>query len=166
MADFNAAIVKTLAREGWDKYTETPDDAGGATKYGISKRSYPHLDIRNVTEQQARDIYKHDYWERVCGDTIKSQPLAENLFDTAVNMGPVTAIKLAQYTLNEIMTAQLEVDGVLGDKSLGVLSVCAVSTFMLAYTLAKVARYTHICNKDKTQSKFLLGWLNRALGAM
>ncbi len=87
MADFNAAIVKTLAREGGAKYTDDPDDPGGATKYGISQRAYPDLNIRNITEAEVRDIYKRDYWDRIRGDEIKSQIVAENIFDTAVNMG-------------------------------------------------------------------------------
>lgn len=164
MADFNAAIIKTLAKEGGDKYTETPGDNGGATKYGISKRSYPHLDIRNITEQQARDIYKRDYWDRVCGDRIASQVIAENLFDTAVNMGLVTAIKLAQTTANEILRDEVAVDGVMGVRTIAAIEICPVTAFLAGYTLAKIARYAHICNRDKTQSKFLLGWINRALG--
>lgn len=58
-------------------------------KYGISQRSYPNVDIRNLTEQQAKAIYKRDYWDKVKADDINSQVIAENIFDTAVNMGPI-----------------------------------------------------------------------------
>lgn len=166
MANFDEAITKTLAKEGGSRYTEIANDKGGATKYGISQRAYPHIDIRNLTEQQARDIYKRDYWDRVCGDRIQSQAVAENLFDTAVNMGPVTAAKLAQSTLNEILIDGLIVDGVIGSCTIDALSRCEDNVFLAAYTLAKVARYAHICNKDKSQSKFLLGWINRAMGGV
>ena len=57
MANFSKAIVKTLAKEGGAIFTDDPNDAGGATKYGISQRAYPNVDIRNLTEQQAREIY-------------------------------------------------------------------------------------------------------------
>lgn len=165
MADFSAAIVKTLAKEGGSKVTEIAGDSGGLTKYGISQRSYPNLDIRNLTEQQARDVYRRDYWDRVRGDRIKSQTIAESIFDTAVNMGVVTAVKLAQSVCNEVLIEGLIVDGVMGDKTLSALDKCSGNVFLAAFTLAKVARYAHICNKDRAQSKFLLGWILRALGS-
>jgi len=159
MADFNQAIGATLAKEGGAKFTDDPDDRGGATKYGISQRAYPDLDIRNLTEAQAREIYKRDYWDRVRGDDIQSQVIAENIFDTAVNMGPRTASRLAQLAL-DIDPA----DGIIGNQSLAVINQANDEMFIATYTLAKVARYAHICNRDRTQQKFLLGWINRALG--
>lgn len=166
MADFNSAIAKTLQKEGGSKYTETVGDRGGATKYGISQAAYPNLNIRDLTEQQARDIYKRDYWDRVCGDGIISQAVAENIFDAAVNMGPKTAAKLAQATLNEILIIGIAVDGVIGAKTIDALAKCADTSFIAGYTLAKIARYAHICNNDRSQSKFLLGWINRSLGGV
>lgn len=161
MADFDPAVTKTLAREGGARYTETPGDTGGATKYGISKRAYPQLDIANITEQQAKDIYRADYWNAVGGDGIASQAVAENLFDTAVNMGVSRAVKLAQLVLG-VEPA----DGRVGPQTLAALNGTDAARFLADYTLAKVARYINLCNKDRSQGKFLLGWLNRAMGAM
>jgi lysozyme family protein len=161
MANFNDAIVKTLAKEGGAKFTDVANDKGGATKYGISQTAYPNLDIRHLTEQQARDIYKRDYWDRVGGDAIKSQIVAENIFDTAVNMGPRTASRLVQVTL-DITPA----DGVIGASTIAVINKQPEETFISHFTLAKIARYANICMADKTQSKFLLGWINRALGGV
>jgi lysozyme family protein len=159
MANFNDAIVKTLAKEGGAKFTDIANDKGGATKYGISQTAYPHLDIRNLTEQQAREIYKRDYWDRIGGDAIKSQAIAENIFDTAVNMGSRTTSRLVQVTL-DITPA----DGVIGSASIAVINKQQEEIFIAHFTLAKIARYAKICMADKTQSKFLLGWINRALG--
>ncbi len=159
MANFNDAIVKTLAKEGGAKFTDIAGDKGGATKYGISQAAYPNVDIRNLTEQQARDIYKRDYWDRVRGDDLKSQMIAENLFDTAVNMGVRTASRLTQ-TMLEITPA----DGIIGSGSLGIINQQNEKEFLVHFTLAKIAYYASLCNKDRTQSKFLLGWVNRALG--
>ncbi|WPP01422.1 glycosyl hydrolase 108 family protein [Pseudomonas sp. HR96] len=160
MANFDEAIPKTLAREGGARYTETPGDAGGATRYGISKRAYPSLDIRNLTEQQATAIYQRDYWDPLCGNSILSQAIAENLFDTAVNMGVSRAVKLAQVTLGEH-----PVDGCMSPTTLTAINRCVVETFLTDYTLAKVMRYVGLCNRNRSQDRFLLGWLNRALGA-
>ena len=159
MANFNDAVGKTLTREGGSKFTDVPDDKGGATKYGISQHSYPSIDIRNLTEQQARDIYKRDYWDRVRGDDINSQMVAENIFDTAVNMGVRTTSRLVQITL-DISPA----DGVIGNESLAKINNQNEETFIAYFTLAKIARYAKICMDDRAQSKFLLGWINRALG--
>jgi len=159
MSDFNIAIPKTLAREGGSKFTDIQGDAGGATKYGISQRAYPNEDIRNLTEARAREIYRRDYWDRVRGDDIASQAIAEQIFDTAVNMGVRTASRLAQVTLG-IEPA----DGVIGSRSLEAINAADEPQFVAEFTIAKIARYAAICNKDRSQSRFLLGWLNRALG--
>ena len=158
MADFDPAVAKTLIREGGARFTDNPDDRGGATKYGISQRAYPNEDIANLTEDQARAIYKQDYWDRVSGDKLKSQAVAENVFDTAVNMGTTTATKLVQLTLD------VGVDGKFGPDTLKAVNAVDEKEFLAEFTLAKVARYAAICNKDRSQAKFLLGWLNRSLG--
>lgn len=161
MADFDKAILKTLIHEGGSKITDDPDDRGGLTKYGISQRSYPNVDIRNLTEEQAKEIYKRDYWDKVKADDIQSQEVAENIFDTAVNMGPRTAGRLAQ------MAADVEpVDGVIGPISVAGLNKKDPETFIAEFTIAKIARYAHLCNRDRSQRKYLLGWINRALGGM
>jgi len=161
MADFSLAIDKTLAHEGGAKFTDDPSDRGGATKYGISQAAYPDLDIRNLTEQQAREIYKRDYWDRVRADEIISQAVAENIFDTSVNMGVRTGSRLAQ------VAAEIEpADGIIGSQSLKVINACDEAFFISNYTIAKIARYAYICNKNKSQKRFLLGWINRALGAV
>jgi lysozyme family protein len=158
MADFDPAVAKTLIREGGARFTDNPDDRGGATKYGISQRAYPGVDIPSLTEEQAKAIYRQDYWDKVSGDKVKSQAVAENIFDTAVNMGATTATKLVQLTL------EVGVDGKFGPDTLRALNAVDEKEFLAEFTLAKVARYAAICNRDRTQSKFLLGWINRSLG--
>lgn len=160
MANFDLAVVKTLAREGGAKTIEISGDTGGLTKYGISQAAYPREDIRNLTEQRARELYKQDYWDRIGGDALTSQLVAENIFDTAVNMGVGTASKLAQLCA-DITPA----DGIIGNHSTTVINAMEEHQFLAAYTLSKIARYANICNKDNTQTKFLLGWINRALGS-
>lgn len=161
MADFNAAITKTLVREGGSKVTNVANDKGGLTKYGITKASYPNVDVATLTEDQAKDIYRRDYWNPVKGDSITSQIVAESIFDTAVNMGPGTAVKLAQATAGVKLP-----DGISSQSLVDLINGISDKEFMLQFTIAKISRYASICNKDATQSKFLLGWINRTLGAM
>jgi lysozyme family protein len=158
MADFDPAISKTLAHEGGATFTDDANDRGGATKYGISQRAYPDLDIRNLSEQQAKDIYRRDYWDRIQADDIHSQAIAENLFDTCVNMGVRSGSRLAQQALS-ITPA----DGIIGPQSLAVINAADESLFLARFALAKIQRYAEICNADGSQRKYLLGWLNRTL---
>lgn len=67
-------------------YSNDPNDPGGETNYGITKRSYPHLDIKNLSKEQALAIYHEDYWERIGGDSL-AFPEALALMDYAVNSG-------------------------------------------------------------------------------
>lgn len=73
-----------LAHEGG--YCNLAGDPGGETKYGISKRSYPDLDIPNLTEQDALDIYWRDFWDKTGCEEL-DYPMALAIMDTAVNLG-------------------------------------------------------------------------------
>ncbi|MCS7317306.1 MAG: N-acetylmuramidase [Candidatus Dojkabacteria bacterium] len=155
MANFNFAIEKTLKWEGG--YVNDPKDPGGETKYGISKASYPSLDIANLSLTQAKDIYKKNYWDKIQGDKINSQKIAESIFDFAVNAGVSTSVKLTQQILN------VNIDGVLGNQTLNALNSFNQELFLLKFTLAKIQRYIQICNNRPSSIKFLFGWIRRTL---
>ena len=78
-------------------YVNNPNDTGRETKYGISKRWYPKLDIKNLTLEQAAAIYLKDYWIPAGCDKLP-WPLDWVVFDTAVNMGGDDAKKLLKLT--------------------------------------------------------------------
>jgi len=89
--DFEKAIKFVLKWEGG--YSNDPNDPGGETKYGISKRSYPELDISKLTLKQAKEIYYQNYWLKTSCDELPF-PFNIVVFDTAVNMGRRKAIEL------------------------------------------------------------------------
>jgi lysozyme family protein len=93
---FNKVFDRVISHEGG--YVNNPADPGGETKFGISKRSYPNVDIANLSLEQAREIYRLDFWEEIDGDNL-SFPLAYQLFDFAVNSGISTAIRYLQRSL-------------------------------------------------------------------
>ncbi|HFU77482.1 MAG TPA: hypothetical protein ENK68_03160 [Epsilonproteobacteria bacterium] len=157
MADFNKAIEKTLINEGG--YVNDPQDRGGETNFGISKRSYPNVDIKNLTVAGAKEIYKRDYWDRIRGDEIQSQRVAFSLFDTAVNMGVRTASKLIQQCVGT------HPDGKIGNITLAAVNKEDEEKLLLRFTLAKVARYTYLAKTRATNRRYLLGWISRALEA-
>ena len=105
---FCRCIPVLLEIEGM--YVNDPRDPGGETNWGISKRSYPHLDIKSLTAQEAAQIYYNDFWTKALCSQM-NLPLAGYVFIDAVNMGVVTAIKLLQQTLG------VSVDGVMGPQT-------------------------------------------------
>ena len=111
MADFKAALKKTLQHEGG--YVNDPVDTGGETYRGVARNKNPswpgwkivdalrkqpgfprNLDASAELQAAIEAIYKAEYWDRIGGDAIRSQAAAESLFDTAVNMGVARALQL------------------------------------------------------------------------
>lgn len=85
---FERAFDHVVGEEGG--YVNDPQDPGGETKYGISKRAYPGVDIKNLTLDVAKDIYRRDYWTPL---RLDNRPYREALviFDCAVNQGVARA---------------------------------------------------------------------------
>ena len=90
---FSSVVKMVLDHEGG--YVNHPSDPGGETKYGISKRAYPDVDIAELTEDDAADIYKRDYWDRIKGDDL-SVGVACVVMDYALNSGISRASKALQ----------------------------------------------------------------------
>ena len=88
---------------------------------------------------------------------IKSQVVANVVYDFAVNAGVRTAVRLAQQCVG------VDADGIVGPATIYALNDFDGDEFIARYSLAKVARYAAIVNRDRSQDKFLLGWLNRTL---
>ena len=154
MKSFNEIIEKVLEHEGG--YVNDPKDLGGETKYGITKRFYPDVDIKNLTVEQAKEIYKKDYWDR---NRVESLP--QNLwhiyFDMCVNMGKRTAVKVLQRAANN-KGKNIDVDGGLGPATIGALKgveLDRVRAFRVKY-------YVDLITARPEQEKFFLGWFRRA----
>lgn len=84
MTNFDKSIAFVLKWEGG--YVNDPKDPGGETRFGISKRSYPMVDIVRLTVDKAKEIYRQDYWDAMDCDEYE-WPLCLVIFDTAVNLG-------------------------------------------------------------------------------
>lgn len=91
--NFNVAMAFIRKWEGG--YVNDPDDPGGETKYGISKRAYPNEDIKNLTRERAEALYKRDYWDKMDLDSYP-QDKAVVLMNVAVNMGVGKAREFAK----------------------------------------------------------------------
>lgn len=87
---FERGLELSLSYEGgyvWDNR-----DPGGETHFGISKRAYPHLDIKNLTLEEAKEIYRRDYWAVIGADKLPPA-LAIVALDCAINHGPARALQ-------------------------------------------------------------------------
>lgn len=93
MSAWDAAVKLIMTLEGG--YVNHPTDPGGETKWGISKRSYPHLDIANLTKHEARQIYRRDFWDPVAAH-VTDPAMQLLVFDAAVNHGLARALKWAR----------------------------------------------------------------------
>ena len=94
--NFSKAVDFTLSWEGEGGKAD-PGDPGGLTKWGITKRSFPDVDVANLTREQAIDLYHKYYWQRMGCDGLAS-PLDIVVFDTGVNCGPGNALGWLQGT--------------------------------------------------------------------
>lgn len=155
MASFAEAVEKTLKWEGG--YSNDPSDPGGETNWGISKRSYPHADIRNMTYEQAVEIYRQDYWNSHY-DLIHDQEIANQLFDFGVNAGMHQAVKTLQESIGYFTVGPIVADGIFGPKTLEALN-SVIPTILLKEFRARRAAYYGGLNKPK----YLLGWLRRTM---
>ena len=97
---FEKAVAIVLKHEGG--YVNNPKDPGGETKFGISKRSYPKEDIKNLTIERAKQIYYNDFWIKCNFYKISSDSIAFKLFDLGVNTGCAGATKIASRALMSI----------------------------------------------------------------
>lgn len=159
-SNYSTALKLVLQFEGG--FSDTDGDHGGPTNFGVIQSEYdtyrkrkglPTRSVRDIGQAEVGDIY-HLYWQAVRGDDL---PVGVDmiLFDTGVNMGTVTAIKMLQRAL------KVAVDGHLGLQTLGALdNHAALPQVEAAFYAARERRYRSIA-KRKGQSKFLKGWLSR-----
>lgn len=141
-------LIRTLGHEGG--YSNHQGDPGGETKWGISRRSYPHLDIKNLTVEEAAEIYDRDYLEPLRYKEYHDG-VGYQLFDLAVHSGIRQAIKLLQKAIN------VKQDGVIGPITLRRLGTLAESDVIMLLIAARIDFLTDL----PTWSTFGKGWMRR-----
>jgi lysozyme family protein len=152
---FDEIIDVVLHHEGG--YVNDPKDPGGETNFGVSKRAYPNVDIKNLTEDGAKDIYRRDYWDRNHCEDLPDE-LRHVYFDMCVNMGRSRATKIMQETANA-KGAGLKVDGGMGPKTIGALQKIELQR-VRAY---RVKYYATLIERKPDLAKFYFGWFKRSL---
>lgn len=156
---FKKAFNYVLKNEGG--YVNNSSDPGGETKYGISKRSYPNLNIRQLSLKDVEKIYFCDYWLKGKFEKIPDENVATQLFDLSVNLGIRATIIVLQRALRSVGINVVE-DGLLGSQTLSGVIFSEPSNLLAAIKSEAAGYYRLIAAKNPQQQKFLNGWLNRA----
>ncbi len=185
MADFLKAWLKTSTYEGG--YSNVEGDKGGETYKGISSTNNPywsgwtvidksrqHPDFPKNLESNEELLYLvlsfyRFIWDSLSLDKLKSQFLAEVLFDTSVNMGKGRAVQFLQQSMNALnrngtLWGDVDVDRGYGGKTHNQLSLVSDEDLELIAKCILILRgafFIEITLKDESQEKFIRGWLKR-----
>jgi lysozyme family protein len=163
-ARYDRAFKEVVGYEGG--YVDDPNDHGGKTKYGISQKTYPNLDIANLTLDQAKAIYWRDFYRALSLNALENEQVALEIFDTAVNCGTGMAVRIAQRALR-FLGEDIQVDGKIGPRTIEKLNAWSKrdpESLHKALNGYQFARYAAIIEADASQAKFGRGWLRRIQG--
>lgn len=157
---FDQAFERLIGHEG--KFTNDRQDRGNwttgvigkgilkGTKYGISAMTYPDLDIRNLTLEQAKVIYKRDWWDKINADSLHSA-IVFQVWDFAINAGMGTAKRKLQKAVG------VAEDGIIGRETLKAIKAIELNDTLLKFNAAKLKHYTSL----STWPRYGKGWTIR-----
>lgn len=151
MSMFLDLIDRVLSHEGG--YVNLAADPGGETKFGISKRSYPSIDIKGLTREGAIAIYDRDFWQRVQGDKLP-RPFAFQALDAAVNHGIGNAVRWMQ------RAAGVADDGHIGPLTMAAIGRAEPADLVLRFNAERLEFYAKLGTFDT----FGRGWTRRVAG--
>lgn len=178
----DVVIGNLIEREG--DYVDHPDDPGGATRWGITervaRRSGYDGDMRELPREKAHAIYLRQYYTgpRFDDVAVLSPAIAEELFDTGVNMGQGDAAQFLQRALNALNRQQrlypdLVVDGYIGDKTLDAFEAYlgarpdnGEAVMLKALDCLQGAEYIELAEGNPDLESFVFGWLRTRIGSL
>jgi lysozyme family protein len=187
MANFDLFFPKLIKHEGG--FVDHPSDPGGATNYGITIGTFRQYgwdkdgdgfitvdDLRLISLDDAYFIYQNFFWDKVLGNYIKNQQLAELIADFYIN-APYVSIRVLQKVLNDSFKKQLSIDGILGKQTLEALNSVPQKALFDEFKAARIDYYKYRAGEssvlveffksigagsDSKYAVFLKGWLKRA----
>lgn len=146
MTPFTRAVAFVLRWEG--EWSDDPADAGGRTRWGISSRSHPGIDLDSLTREQAQELYEVKYW-RLAHCEQMPWPLALALFDGAVQHGVIPAVRFLQHALH------VRVDGVPGPETIEAAQQAPAGDVLTSYLARRACLYATLAEE------FRYGWFRR-----
>ena len=157
MESYKKIILKTINEfEGGSLLHTVTGDVGGTTRYGISQRAYPGIDLSKITLDEAIEIYKIDYYDKLKLDQVLNDSVRWKIFDIAVNMGVGRACKIVQEAIG------VPVDGLIGSVTLTAINFSDPELLLKKIEKLQIYHYAIICRANEIQYKFLKGWNRRA----
>ena len=138
-------------------YVNDPEDPGGETNWGICKRQYPHLDIKNLKREEAAGIYYTDYWLSGRWDKIRHEALAVKCFDLGVTMGNGQITKCLQRALAALGLNTPD-DGKIGPQTIAYANAYPHKDALVA----GVKYFAEDFYLKLHKARFLAGWWTRA----
>ena len=167
MERFDTMIDKVINIEG--DYSNDSSDLGGETKFGITKacavRNGYKGEMKDLTVEQAKAIYKNEYYVTPKFDEISSDAVAYELLDTGVNCGTQKAVKFLQQSLN-ILNLSPTIEDVVVDGFIGPETINRVNSYpdqkrlLIMLNAVQCAYYVGITDANIVQRKFINGWLS------
>jgi lysozyme family protein len=148
MIAFDTAIERVLGHEGG--YVNDPADPGGETHWGICRRSYPTLDIKNLTRDGAKALYEHDFWNPVASN-VNDSALVFQMLDAAINHGMDNATRFLQRALD------VADDGHFGPASTAALKRADIKDVHLLFMAERFEFWAKLNKFDN----FGRGWVRR-----
>ena len=188
MAQFSISYRKTAGHEGG--YANHPDDRGKETYRGISRLHWPEWEGWPIIDRLKAEsdfpanlesdpdlgnlvvkFFHDNFWKTINGDAVQQQEIADELYDTGVNMSPKAAVKFLQTALNVLNKNQqlykdIKEDGDLGQQTLGAISAYLghrpLDILLTVMNVSQGCRYMQLL-KDPAQEAFALGWFGRVM---
>lgn len=180
MANFNEAFDITMGHEGG--YSNDSHDTGGETYKGIARNYHPHWSGWNLIDdtkpnishkdldQYVRDFYEDKFWDINRLDDFDSQDIANEIFDTGVNMGISRAAKFLQESLNYLNRNGSLFDDLVEDGNIGPATLSALNEILshgdeeillVMLNVCQGRHYMEYMKKSPTQERFARGWFSR-----
>jgi len=177
MARLGPAFDFAMALEGGGRVHTVSGDPGGTTKWGISQRANPDLDIASLTRSEAIEVYRERYWNPRLLGQLSAQEMADEIFEFTINADSAyssrgRAVRVAQQRANEVLAAlgistRLIVDGQMGPQTISALNRIAEAgpVAVMAwdgtgcFNVRQLSYYRRL-RRDLVE-KFLLGWTRR-----
>lgn len=157
---FEQSFERLIGHEG--KFTADPKDRGNwttgvigkgilkGTKYGISAMTYPDLDIKSLTLDQAKSIYKRDWWDKINADAL-NPAIVFQVWDFAINAGMGTAKRKLQKSVG------VAEDGIIGPRTLQAIKDTDLNDLLMKFNSERLKHYTSL----STWPTYGKGWTLR-----
>jgi lysozyme family protein len=163
MAFWEITAARLVDYEG--VYVKDPKDPGGETKYGITKRDYPRLDIANLSLSDAQLILRVDFWDPLKLYELNDQTLATLVFYGSICTGVHGATRCLQQAVNFVGAPYIKVrvDGDLGPKTRQAANSVPTEWLNDSFRLYLIKRFDKLVEKKPVLKKYFRGWVRRAL---